>query len=258
MSTKVDAKRFWEKRLTDEHSLKGVGYSALGRGFNFWMYVVRKATFQTLIKRFFPKHYSSVVLDVGVGTGFYTKQLLRKGHRVTGVDISGPTIKRLRTIFPQAVFLEGTVHEVHGCFDAVVAQDVLFHILDDEEYALTFKKIWSLLQPGGIFIFTENFPKERVAHAHHISREDSYIEHLLHENGFKLLLRRSQFCLMNQPVRKGDTLWWKWLTAVLIRAPLTGWIIGAVLAPLELILVQFGFGSSTDIVVLQKPNTHVL
>src|ERR1043166_8271428 len=104
------------------------------------------------------------VLDVGSGTGFYVDRWLRLGARVTGLDLTEIAVAELSRAFPAARFLRADIGAsldgvplAPGWFDAVSAFDVLFHIVDDAQYARAFENIPSLLRPGGWFLGPENF-----------------------------------------------------------------------------------------------------
>lgn len=69
MATHSELRDFWENRLEDDWTESGVGYRALGRPFNTWMYRVREEVFLREVGRLGPR--GARVLDAGSGTGFY-------------------------------------------------------------------------------------------------------------------------------------------------------------------------------------------
>ncbi len=100
----------------------------------------------------------SVVLDIGCGTGTQCLDLAGNVKQVTGVDISQKllTIAEQRTAERQVDnvnFVKTSVFDTRfqpGSFDMVMAFYVL-HFFEDIE--AVFKRIHSLLKPGGLFIF---------------------------------------------------------------------------------------------------------
>lgn len=245
----MDTKRFWNDRLSAHWGKEGVGYLSLGLGFNHWMYAMRRIVF----RRFLTPKEGMRALDIGAGTGFYTAELLQKGYVVHGVDISPRAIHELQTTFPQAQFTEGDVADgIAGAYDVIVAMDVLFHIMDDAKYQSALHNISQALSPKGQFIFSDNFPPERVAHRHQVSRSESEITRALQSAGLRIRERHPMFVLMNAPV-KYRTRWWYILERVLWRVPFFGWGIGAVLYPLELLLVTLKSTTpSTELVICEK------
>lgn len=245
----MDTKSFWNDRLTTHWGTEGVGYLSLGLGFNYWMYVLRRIIFRRCVS---PAH-GARACDIGAGTGFYTETLIKKGYRVTSVDISSKAIQKLTHTFPDQNFIEADVaDELPGSYDLIVAMDVLFHIVDDEKYRQAIQNISRALVQGGTFIFSDNFPTTRVAHRHQVSRSESEIMEILRYAGLNVTRRRPMFVLMNAPV-KYRTLWWYVLERVLWRAKPFGWFIGVALFPFEYLLVTIKQHTpSTEIVICEK------
>jgi 2-polyprenyl-3-methyl-5-hydroxy-6-metoxy-1,4-benzoquinol methylase len=170
-----NARDYWESRLNQHYSLTGVGYRRLGLRFNEWMYRLRARVFARVAGSLGVAWSEARVLDVGAGTGFYVDQWHRLGVRsVTGFDITAKAVEELSRHFPQDRFRQVDIGqalepgiEALGPFDAVSAMDVLFHIVDDDQYARAFENIAALLRPGGWFLWSDNFLRhetERVEH----------------------------------------------------------------------------------------------
>ena len=245
----MDTKRFWNDRLSAHWDTEGVGYLALGRGFNHWMYVMRRIVF----RRFVPCVRGARACDIGAGTGVYTAELIKSGYQVTGIDISPRAVRGLARAFPQMYVVEGDVAEgLPGTYDLIVAMDVLFHIVDDAKYRAAIGHIAAALPSGGRLIFSDNFPPERAAHKHQVSRSASEITAVLSAAGLRIVERRPMFVLMNAPV-KYWTGWWYVLERVLWRAPALGWGIGVLLLPFEYLLVTYLRQTpSTEIVICER------
>lgn len=95
-------------------------------------------------------------LEIGCGTGLFTKMFAQTGARLIAVDISADLLKRAvaRSLQKDKVqFLEKRFEDcdLDGPFDAVIGSSVLHHL--DIEPALI--KIYSLLKPGGFMSFAE-------------------------------------------------------------------------------------------------------
>ncbi len=271
--TPFDNRQYWESRLREHYSLAGVGFLRLGRRFNEWMYRVRGEVFDRAVagidratgdRSTVNTWAGAEVLDVGSGTGFYVNRWLRLGARVTGLDLTDVAVAELTRAFPAARFVRADIGgEMTGAplarasFDAASAFDVLFHIVDDAQYAGAFHNIASLLRPGGWFFWSDNFlrhPVERVAHQ--ASRTLSESLRLVEAAGFEVLGRVPMFVLMNYPADTTSRLArWAW-TAMVAPATLgepLGWMLGAALFPLERALLRrVREGPSTELMICRK------
>lgn len=104
----------------------------------------------------------SRVLEIGPGTGKATAELVRRGYRVTGVELSPELAKLARKNVPAAEIEVGNFEEwepAQADFDAVTAF-AAFHWIAPE---LRFAKPARLLRPGGALA---------VVHGHHVLPDD--------------------------------------------------------------------------------------
>lgn len=258
-------RQYWESRLREHYSLAGVGYLRLGRRYNEWMYRVRGAVFDRIVAKIGSPDAGigwrgSKVLDVGAGTGFYVDRWLSRGADVIGLDLTEVAVGELSRCFPAARFVRadigGPIEEVPlppGTFDAVSAFDVLFHIVDDIQYARAFSNIAALLKPGGWFLWSDNFLRhhaERVAHQ--ASRPLAESVRLLEGAGFEITDRVPMFVLMNYPadttIRLVRWAWTAMVAPAMLGEPI-GWVLGAVLYPIERALVR---------AVKESPSTELM
>jgi 2-polyprenyl-3-methyl-5-hydroxy-6-metoxy-1,4-benzoquinol methylase len=258
---------YWESRLRQSYSPEGVGYRRLGRQYNTWMYRVRARVFARVARSLGVDWRTATVLDIGSGTGFYVDQWHQLGvPRVTGVDITDKAVDELRRHFTADEFVRADIGQpldpaslslLPAPFDAASAMDVLFHIVDDAEYARAFENLASLLRPGGWFLWSDNFLRhhtERVAHQ--VSRTLADSERLVRAAGFEVVRRVPMFVLMNYPAdSRGKVARWAWTAMVApaaIAEPL-GWALGAILAPIDGVLTRIMHESpTTEIMVCRK------
>lgn len=96
------------------------------------------------------------VLEIGCGTGYYTKELEKTGARITAIDISPDLLNVARTsvISEKVTFKIDNAYDMSfedGIFDTVVGISVLHHL--DMERSL--KEIYRVLKPGGAIRFSE-------------------------------------------------------------------------------------------------------
>lgn len=96
------------------------------------------------------------VLELGCGTGYYTRELLLTGATICAIDISPDLLQLARAgISSERVsFVEANAYAMDfadACFDTVVGSSVLHHL--DIDKALP--ELFRVVRPGGLIAFTE-------------------------------------------------------------------------------------------------------
>ncbi|MFK7882255.1 class I SAM-dependent methyltransferase [Roseobacter sp.] len=110
-----------------------------------------------------PKDLSGMdAIELGCGTGYVSGWMVRRGARVTAIDISSAqlsTARRLAELHGAAIiFLEGNAEATglaHGSFDFAISEYGAA-IWCQPELWLT--EAWRLLRPGGRLVFLGNHP----------------------------------------------------------------------------------------------------
>jgi SAM-dependent methyltransferase len=259
-----DARGYWEQRLTQTYAIDGVGYEGLGPAFNTWMYRVRRHVFLRTLRRHVDVRPDLRVLDIGSGTGFYVDRWHELGlPAITGADLTDTAVEHLAARYPSDRFVRFDVTEPDpplepGSFDAISAIDVLFHVVDDERFGRAFETVFSLLRPGGVFVFSENFLRGGEQRAHHqVSRTLGTIEGAVTRAGFEIVERRPMFVLLNAPVDSRSPVLratWQAFVSASARANALGGALGALAYPLELaLLARAKEGPSTELMVCRVP-----
>ena len=106
-------------------------------------------------------------VDLACGTGSVTAILAEKGLQVTGVDLS----EEMLTVAQQKacelenppLFLRQNLAQLYlprGVDMAVCALDSLDYITDPQDCAEAIRRVYKVLNPGGIFIFDVNTPEK--------------------------------------------------------------------------------------------------
>lgn len=94
----------------------------------------------------------SIVLDIGCGTGTFTKIMDDFGFRCSGLDISPNLIKIAEKKYPHIYFKIGDAENLpfeSDSFDAVLLSGIIHHLPDPSKCA---KEVFRILKPGGVFI----------------------------------------------------------------------------------------------------------
>src|SRR5215475_12148496 len=188
---------YWENRLKENFGLHGTGFQGLGKRYNEYMYKVRRRVFIQIISKLDINFSNVNILDIGSGTGFYVGLWKDLGViSITGTDITTIAVENLKSKFPSNEFLQLDIGSelankaFSNKFDIISAFDVLFHIVDDTRYENAIRNIFSLLKPGGLFIFSDNFLHcNSLRSARQVSRSLDMIHKILQEKNFQVLLR---------------------------------------------------------------------
>lgn len=98
----------------------------------------------------------ATVLDLGCGDGRLTQELVSHGYKMTGVDLSASGISRAQVEHPSVTFrqhdmAEALAAEMHGAFDAVIAVEVIEHLLLPGQI---FERADEALRPDGRLVIT--------------------------------------------------------------------------------------------------------
>ena len=107
------------------------------------------------------------LLDLGCGTGLELEGIFARFPEliVSGIDLSGPMLSRLREKFPEKeiCLIAGDYRRTklgNPMYEAVVAVETLHH-LTREEKAELFPRIFSAIQPNGVFIDADYMLRDR-------------------------------------------------------------------------------------------------
>jgi len=261
----INLENYWESRLRKSFGTEGVGYFGLGRQYNNWLYRIRKRVFNSTMKPAGVNIKDAEVLDIGSGTGFYIDCWKKLGvKKIVGADITRVAVDELKKKYPGDEFIRLDIGDALGAikqrrFSIVSAFDILFHIVDDARFAGAIQNVHALLQPGGFFVFSDNFLRgETIRAEFQVSRSRRDIEKTLTASGFKIMARVPMFFFMNYPVDSKNPLLkklWRLMAKIISIHEVCGFIIGALLYPVELIgLALIKEGPSTEMMICRKPS----
>ncbi len=104
--------------------------------------------------------FSGRVLEAGCGAGRILGYLVALGGEVHGVDTSDGMLDYCRHAYPEAHLALGDLRNlpatVEGPFDAIVAADNLFDVIDPEQRRPAIGDIRTLLAPDGVLVFSSH------------------------------------------------------------------------------------------------------
>lgn len=116
--------------------------------------------------RRYEKGKTSLVLDLGCGTGSMTKTLAQRGYDMTGIDYSPEMLDIARRRAEKEgisdilwLCQDMTDFELYGTVEAVVSTlDCVNHITDKDALFQCFSLVHNYLSPDGLFLFDVNSP----------------------------------------------------------------------------------------------------
>ena len=166
MLTGAEAALYWEERHRRADDLRSGGHIGIDHAGNELFYARRLGTLLEIIGDHASTAEPLFVLDAGCGKGHFARGLARCGHRVDAIDAAAAAIAYCRAQ-EEEPSLQWAVSPLSGwstpwLYDVAYAIDVLFHILDDDEWAASVANLASLVRYGGALIITdEDAPRRR-------------------------------------------------------------------------------------------------
>jgi SAM-dependent methyltransferase len=131
---------------------------------------------------------NSLILDLGCGTGYFTKRLRNKGYRVIGLDISKKRINDAGN----SEFIVGDASRPpfkNKLFDCIIASDILEHL--PGPLIKNIKRITNSLKKNGVFIISVpyGFANNDKGHIHKLDIKEW--ESIFKKSGLKIKKRIS-------------------------------------------------------------------
>ena len=239
-----DPKVFWEKRLSNDFSLKGVGCAGLSYNYNKWEAKAAKNSVDKLLKGSLK---GKKILDIGCGTGYYLEYYMSKGATdITGLDITEKSISSLKKKYPNLKFYKADISkkiQLNLKYDIITAIAVLYHIVDADRFENSVKNIRKLAKKGSLIIIQDGFLKKYQppkAGIHCYFRDYNSYKKILEKNGIEIIKKVPTFYFLNPPfditnktMRKLALTLWNVTMSIFAKNELTGNIIGFVLYYLD-------------------------
>lgn len=211
-----DPAAYWERRLRAHFNLCGTGHFFLGPRYNERLYGVRRAALERALERAEETLTGKRVLEIGCGTGFYTK-LCAERHVASylGVDLTAASIESLRVQYPTLQFLQADIgaddFPLDMRFDLALIADVLFHIVEPARFHRALANVGRCLRPNGLLILSDVLSVQTVRVADHVYVRsfDEYCSALC-RCGFDVCFTEPIFGVLHPPTpMQGTSLAWQ-------------------------------------------------
>ena len=206
-----DAKKYWEERLANSPAEIGTGAGHisryLGPRYNKWIYRARVRALQRITERFEVKYSSVSILEIGCGTGFWTRYFADRGvTSYVGIDIAKICVELLSIKYPQysLIQIDASLKEEYfekqcNVFDLVVAFDVLYHITADSGFDTALTNACYAVKPNGLLLVTDLY-NELYNNFHVKHRPLSAYDKILKREGLIIESVLPVFFLLNRAV----------------------------------------------------------
>jgi len=174
-----DYKTYWEERArstitNDDFKLGAICYFDMPKWFNAFFDYFQKKAFLDLVK-IVGNVKRKEILEIGCGTGRFSKLVADNDIDVYGIDISGEMLKYAKRNVLNGIFVRmsaTTLHFQNSTFDLVLSATVLQHLpYCDQEKAI--KEICRVTKKNGYIIILELCDLEdRAKHVFPRTKED--------------------------------------------------------------------------------------
>jgi ubiquinone/menaquinone biosynthesis C-methylase UbiE len=126
------------------------------------------------------------VLDLGCGSGIFTKKIQRSGGKVVGLDRSKVLLEIAREENPTIPFIQGSALKLpfpQGRFE-IVSSNLLIHYF--RNLSNVFKEVARVLKPGGRFVFSFHHPVNEVVTRKEVSgKTHAILTSYFHERPYR-------------------------------------------------------------------------
>jgi SAM-dependent methyltransferase len=148
---------YWDTRHREHDDLASGGHIGLDRAGNELFYALRLGSLLPLIGDLTDESAPLFTLDAGCGKGHFARALARCGHRVDAFDASEEAVAHARAQGGGPRYAVACLDQWRSPwpYDVVLCVDVLFHVLDDEEWAAGLRNLASLVRVTGRLILTD-------------------------------------------------------------------------------------------------------
>ena len=203
-----DPQKYWEDRLKSRFNLTGVGNIVFDSKYNEYLYKLQLTVLKKALKKYAITLRGKTILDIGCGTGFFSKFYLKNLAQVTGIDITETSVESLNKSMPDGKFitmdisaeLPGNREYFEKQFEIVNVLNVIFHIVDENRFKKTLENLSICLTEGGYLFISDYFGDSDVSPARHVKFRSLEKYKILHQNGIEVLEVIPIYYFMNRRI----------------------------------------------------------
>jgi len=153
---------YWKDRHNNIDDIRSVGHRSAPISANILMYDKVKERYLNVLKRLKISN-DAKFLDCGCGIGEFLNFLYQNEYKnLYGIDLSEKAITKIKEKYNSENFFSGNLTEIDSIFkgqkfDVVMSFDVLFHVIDDDDFE---KVVQNMCQLSSKYIILHGmFPK---------------------------------------------------------------------------------------------------
>jgi 2-polyprenyl-3-methyl-5-hydroxy-6-metoxy-1,4-benzoquinol methylase len=148
---------FWQTRHQQKGELQSGGHVSYDEATNRMFYLRRLSLLLGFIGYQSDPAAPLSVLDAGCGKGWFSRELAAVGHQVDGIDGSDAAITVCEQRGGGPRYHRSTLARWRSpwLYDVVISVDVLFHILDEQEWEDTVRNLASLVRLSGLLVLAD-------------------------------------------------------------------------------------------------------
>ena len=183
-----EALRYWDDRHRREGVLRSGGHIGLDPSANEAFYLVRTAMLLRSIGDRASRSERLLALDAGCGKGYFSGKLEDCGVQVDGIDTSPEAVAFCREHRAGRYELSSiSTWRSPFLYDIVYCADVMFHILDDREWAASLRNLMSLVRLAGRLLVADEWrTDDRPVGDYIVHRAHTRYEAIATEEGLEL------------------------------------------------------------------------
>lgn len=159
------AEEYWRNRFSKYGlSLRGSGDEGLSEEENKKNYSKLAISLENLLSEENFDYQSIKVLDIGCGTGFFTKFLYNSGVKnYVGIDITNVLFPQLKERFTDYVFLKKDIstEKIEEKYDLIIMIDIIEHIVKKSKFTFAMENINHSLSENGVFVIAPVMKKNK-------------------------------------------------------------------------------------------------
>jgi len=159
------SRRYWNTRHGEVADHRSGGSLAYDQATNTMLYDVRRARLIEALGADSDPQVPRRVLDAGCGKGYFSRSLVEYGHRVDGIDTSIEAIRECRRRATGSdTYAVSSLRSWRPpyLYDAVICVDVMFHLMDDDEWLSSLRNLAVLVRLGGRLVVADHDGEEDI------------------------------------------------------------------------------------------------